>query len=1050
MKSLKNLNRSSSKKNSKGRLARKFTASLSLAGLLMASPVPLYAQAQAQPQGGGIDLEQVPHGELLSGILGLTTQITQQIGASRAQTQAMIQSQQMMSQLAPQSIPAKFFPQCQIPVTAPNLPMGYCDNSPSSPYEFEMMNNMVEIAANYERYYKMMLTQAQNSPFPSGTKCLNDGKTAVLSSMVDRQNALQVLIDRINKETQLFRDENERFLKEMDDLHAELYGGQTNTTDNKTLSFANEFSPECRQIIGSDKLTPNAARAGGLMTLQDGFRDTQDKAVEYQLNKNNIEASYNKFLQDLTSSLSSNGIMETMNEFNVNQQLNQKYQGAGKIQFATINESLDRRIELLNNKRKQIEGELQRTLGSSTPGESFKLPELNRTFAKDFDRFIQRSEEFYRKKYIGDCVSGRSSGVGLSTDQLIQSLQSHASKENGTNYRRYIERLEAVLKSDSFIEDKMAEISQIDRSFNSEVILTNFRSESTSGAVTPYQFLQQAIAACESVYLEDQTYSSTGNNMASASSRKQAVSRAKNLMKEYQEEVADFQTNLISEIENKMRNCDGRSYTPTSCSSTDVFDTTKVGFCLSNAAACSSNVQSCNARVTELIEQRKSKIKVAGAQFNKAAEELITRQEQILNQVRNQVLADAEYLKKYFPGADYVYPEDLFVKLPKQELKNGEMLYGGGKIDFKDLAQNVGKLKQQLKTQSSEIEKVLDSYIRAQEKQIADNRKDWANVAMQCRGSAQAFAQAQAQQQAEQAQQQQETNQELANFCRKFNNLASTENPAAGCSGPFSPESLFEDSMKISAYIDDKAKGALGSYTALCNQTQNERKKGSESDSTSSFNFLTACKSGSQNIKDRLISDAKDGIPSQFQEHTDDIVAYLKGTGSLPAAISEDKAYLRILEDLYVKISSTSDRALQDFKNDLTSKGATPAFVQRFVDAVSDSIGGSDDELCKRVAFTQAKEALTGASDGVPKGETDKFMTNLEKKLESANKDFDSISRGIASTGGGADQEWKRIGEAVTGNCEAYNNVTRDGGLLGELFSNPTDGLDLRSLGIGR
>lgn len=1029
--------------NSKGRLARKFTASLSLAGLLMASPVPLYAQAQ--PQGGGIDLEQVPHGELLSGILGLTTQITQQIGASRAQTQAMIQSQQMMSQLAPQSMPAQFFPQCQIPVTAPNLPMGYCDNTPSSPYEFEMMNNLMEVAANYERYYKMMLTPAQNSPFPSGMKCLNDGKTAVVSSMVDRQNALQVLIDRINKETQMFRDENERFLKEMDDLNAELYGGGTNTTDNKTLSFANEFSPECREIIGSSNLTPNAAKAGGLMGLQEKFRPTQDNAVDYQLKKANIESSYQNLITKLSGDLSNKGIIDIVNEANA-----EGYVGAGQINFGPVMDTLNRRINILNQKKEQTETELQRILGSAISGEDIKIPQLNKTFAKDFQRFIQRADEFYRKKFIGECVSGQSSGVALSTDQLIDSLRSHASTESGSNYRRYTERLEAVLNSDSFIEDKMAEISMIDRDFNGEVILKNFKSASTNAPITPYQFLQEAIATCETVYLSDQTYSSSGPTVAGASSAKNSIKRAKNLMQEFQTEVSDFQTKIIAEIENKMRNCEGQTFNPRSCSEASVFTPGERGFCLNQAAACSGKVQACNARATELIEQRKTKIKVAGTQFNAAAEALITRQEQILNQVRNQVLADAEYLKKYFPGADYKYPEGLFVKLPEQKLRNGEMIYGGGTIDFKDLASNVGKLKEQLAAQSDQIVGVLDKYIAAQTRQIEDNRKDWANIAMQCRGSAQAFAQAQAQQQAEQAQQQQETNQELANFCRKFNNLASTENPAAGCSGPFSPESLFEDSMKISAHIDNRAQAALGSYTALCNQSQNERKKGSESDSASSFNFLTACKSGSQNIKDRLISDAKDGIPSQFQEYTDDIVAYLKGTGSLPAAISEDKAYLGILENLYVKISSTSDRALQTFKNDLTSKGATPAFVQKFVDAVSDSIGDSDDELCKRVAFTQAKEALTGASDGVPKGETDKFMTNLEKKLESANKDFESISRGIASTGGGSDQEWKRIGEAVTGNCEAYNNVTRDGGLLGELFSNPTDGLDLRSLGIGR
>lgn len=1019
--------------------ARKLTASLSLAGLLLSTTIPVYA-VDAQESSS---LDQVPHGELLSNILGITTQVTQQIGQSRAQTQAIVQSQQMMSQLAPQSIPAKFFPQCQIPVTAPNLPMGYCDNPPSSPFEFEMMNNLREVAVNYERYYKMMLTPAQNSPFPSGLKCLTDAKTAVTTSMVERQNALQVLIDRINKESQLFRDENKRLLQNMQDLSAELYGGGgSGSTENRTLNFENEFSPECVEVIGSQRLAPQAAQSGGLIGLQDSFRKDQDSAVDYQLRQTNIEASYESLIQELSADLSDGGL----SELNFSNPI-----GPGRISFAPLNNEVTTRLQRIETKRKNTENELNQLLGSSVGGQKITIPtNFNSTFVQDFDRFIKRSDEFYRKKYIGECVSGKSSGVALSTDQLINSLRSHAGQENGSNYSRYVQRLEVILKSDSYIEDKMAEISNIDRTFNGEVILKNFKSTSTKKPLTPYQFLQEAIAKCEQVYLSDKTYSTNGPTVAGANSINADVQRAKALMEDFKKDVIETQSQIISDIENRVRNCEGQTLNPRLCADSKVFNPQDANFCLSAASSCSSIVQSCNARMNQLVEEKKVKIKIAAQQFNQAVEALATRQEQILNQVRNQVLADAEYLKNYFPGADYIYPPDLFVKLQPKELLGGELVYGAGEIDFKDLAENVGKLKEQLAQQTNGIQGVIDDYIKAQEKQIADNRKDWANIASTCQTAANNFIASQNKQQQDQIEKQQKDQAELATFCRKYNSLASAENPAAGCSGPFSPEKLFEDSVNIAAYIDNRALASLGSYTALCNQTQNERTKGSEASEENDFNFLTACKSGSEDIKDRLVSDIERNVPMQLEDHKQAILDFLNGTGALPQAVKDDRNYLSFLESIKVTLSSSSQEVESEFKAAVRGLNTDPAKLAEYEKLVKESIGNSNDPFCQRVAFNKAKEAVTRSRDGITEGKFDDFSKNLKTQLESADKDFNKISRGIASTGNSKDLEWKRIGQAVTGNCEAYNNVTREGGLLGEVLGNPTDGLDLRSLGIGR
>lgn len=1043
MKSLRNFNHSIKKSSAPKTIGRKMTSTLAIIGLLFTTSLPTTAYARPQQE---VAQDTVPGGDILRLILGFTTDVTQQIGQSRAQTQAMIQSQNMMRSLAPQSINAKFFPQCQIPVTAPNLPIGYCDNATPDDFGFEMMNNLMEIAVNYEQYYKMMLTPAQNSPFPTGLKCIGDAKTAVLSSMADRQNALQVLIDRINKETQLFRDENARFLKEMDDVNAELNGGNTGTNENKGLSFSNEFSADCRLIIGSDNLTPSAARSGGLLGLQERMRPKHDTAVAYHTRKTNVEGNYDKILQKLTSDLSSKGVNDIINELQ-----NESYLGPNRENYGPITETISRRAQILEQKKSQVEAELKDILGGD-----FSLPQLNRTFAKDFNRFIQRADDFYRKKFVGDCVTGRSSGVGLSIDQLINSLQSHAKREKGNNYTRYIEKLNAVLASDSHIEDKMAEISSIDNAFNKEVVLTNFRSENSKGGVTPYEFIQQSIAACEAVYVGDQTFSANAPVVAGASSQSEAVQRAKNLMQEFQSDVANFQSKIVGEIEDKMRKCEGQAITPQSCTSADVFNPGSSGFCLTRAAACSSQVQACSARANELISQRQTKLKVAANQFNAAAAALVTKQEQILNDIRNQVLADAEYLKQYFPGSDYIYPEDLFVKMPELSLRNGEMIAGGGEIDFKDLATNIGKLKTQLIAQGDKVGDKIQDYIDDQREQINENRSSWASIASSCSNAAKSAIAARAASDQQQMQSQSESNKDLSSFCRKFRDLASTQHPMAGCNGPFSPENLYKDSLEISAYLDNRVEGAIGDYTAICNQTQNERTKGKERSSSNSddegFDLDVACKAGGgDSVKDQLIGEVTDGIPADLAEYEDKIINYLKTGARLPAAVTENRSYFRFLQGIRADFAvSGANRSKEEFLEKLkTYEGADPAKYERLVNNV---ISGSDDLFCQDIAFKKALEVLDSGkveNEDIKGNKTSSFVNELEKAYKTAGDPYKSIGRSVASTGNKSlTQDWKDIGEAIADDCEAQNNTNRGGGVLGQLLGNPTEGLNLDSLGI--
>lgn len=1026
---------------------KKISASCSIMALLLAIPFPtrvLAEQKQAAPSA-----EQVPGGGLWGAIMGMSTQITQQMQAQRQQQQQMLQMQKMMSSLAPKNIPAKYFPQCQIPQTIPNTPVGVCE-APAGQMDhgtFNLMNNMAELGSNYVRYYDQMLTPAQNSSAPTGLRCLEDAKTSVISSMYDRQNALQVLIDKINKETQLFRDENAKFLQKMDDLNAELHGeGGTQTNESKTMSFADEFSSECRAIIGSNNLSPAKARQRGLTGLVEVLRPEQEKASDFRSNEANLEKSFNKAKSKLAEDLTSKGPADILAEL---QNQTGRYQGFEGDQFGAIQATIARKLRSMDSKKDRIEAELNELIGS--PGSPFRIPEVNSTFVEDFDRFIQGADDFYRKKYVGDCVIGRDKGFALDMDQVLSGLEQRSTNSTGTAHITYRKALENILAQDSYIEDKMAEIRQLDQRFDGEITITFRDDNANRKTATPYELLQETVARCEQAYFQDETYSTNGPQVAGAGSQNRAVERAKNLMNDFKQEVQDFQTGLIAEVENKFKNCEGQEVTAQSCKEEDIFSPLSPSFCMKSASKCSRRIQSCDQRAKQLVEERKAEIKVAAAQFNQNVQQLVTRQEQILNDVRNQVLADSEFLKSYFPGADYKYPEDLFVKMPELKIKNGEMIYGGGKIDFKDLSKNVGKLKAELATQSDKIDGVLSKYIDNQKKQIEKNKGTWERIAQECRSSAKQMAQAKAQQEAEQMKQQQEGNAELGTFCRKFNSLASTENPAAGCSGPFSPETLYEDSVKISARLDNKVSGALGDYMALCNQTQNESKHGSEGQDSDRMTLAEACEEGIYSLENEVISNAIDSIPSDLESYRGEIEDYLLGnidTDELPQDVRDHTSFARALGNKRTSLKLNKNDAESELRAILKREEISDDLSEDIVERFSDQVKDGQDRYCATQIFKSAKAAAQETATGDSFSD---FDNKFSEKLEDKDDSYQSSTRAIASTNNAKfDQSWNDIGQGVGENCEATANTSR--GWPGEMMG-PDMGVSddvMKNLGITR
>lgn len=1037
---------------------KKLSATCCILALLATTPFPtrVWANTQGQPQAS----DQVPGGQLWGAIMGISTDITQQMMAQRQQQQQMIQMQQMMANLAPQNIPAKFFPQCQIPQTIPNTPVGVCEPPAGQidPGTFNLMNNMAELGSNYVRYYDQMLTPAQNSRTPSGLRCLEDAKTSVISSMFDRQNALQVLIDRINKETQLTRDKNDKFLQEMDDINAELNGGQTGTNENKTLSFADDFSKECQKIIGTEQLSPSQARSSGLLGIVENLRPKQDSASDYISNEVNLKKSFTELKSKLANDIVEGGVSGVLAELNNGGYEVRGFQdGPNEALLFNLNDTIAKKADIIQRKRDVIQTELKKILGNN-----FTLPETTRNFTEDFDRFVQKADTFYKKKLISDCVTGAdSSDLSLNMNQLLRSLEQRSTNSSGVAHKNYRVALQNILDQESHIQDKLAQIRALDRRFSNEITVRYRTGAGRTANPTPYEIFQEAIAACDDELKQDKTFSADGERLSGAGSQEADIERAKELMQEYKEDVQNFETKIVEEVDTRINSCEGRSVTADSCTKDGIFNMNSPNFCFDNASQCSRRIQSCNERAKQLVEERKAKLKVAATQFNQNVQQLVTRQEQILNDVRNQVLADSEFLKNYFPGADYAYPEDLFVKMPELELRNGEMIYGGGDINFKDLADNVGKLKQELANQSDKIDRVLGEYIDDQRGQIEENKRTWSNIAQECRGAARALAQAKATQDNERLEEQKETQAELGSFCQKFNSLASSENPAAGCSGPYSPESLYEDVTKVSAYLDNRVSGALGDYMALCNQSQNEKDLGDE-ESEDKITLAEACEEGAYSREKKIISKQVSNIPKDLESHKKKIEDYLLGDideSDLPKTVKKynDGDYVDELSQIKGSSKFNMSEAKEQFKAYLEEKNIRENIRDSLLSELEERVSDDNDRYCATQALDAAKGALIEAKlhlaepDEKERKLVTDFSDSFKEQLEKKNKEYQRASRSIASSNLEFDQRWSDIGEGIGQNCAATANTSR-GGFLGEMMS-PDMGVGedvLRNLGIQR
>jgi hypothetical protein len=898
---------------------RKLSASVSILGLLYST--------------SAIAAEKKSTVDIIDQVFNTTMQQMQQ---SMQQTQMQNQQSAMMAQLQPKTIPSKFFPHCKISQARGAFPKRACETGIASPMELQGVEQMANLGSGYADMYDQLLSPAQNTSYPVGLQCLEDAKKGMTKSLQDRLNSLQTLKDKIEKEAQYFTEKNKKLLSDMDKSHKELFGGGSADIDARTRDFSKYFSSDCQNIIGQDNL--NKAASVGLNGIKVGLQTKNKSAVDYSVNQSTIERDLNKQIQTVKNQIQSQGIEQWREDVaKGNSSINGQDLARMGVNKPAVNIVMTE-INRFDSKVSTIQKELKKI------DPDYEIPPMDKNFGVDFAEFTKGAENFFKKKYINECVTMADKGVAISPDQILSSLTSGVGGKSSIALKNYKAALSNILNSDAFIEDKMAQIQALDKKYErSNISITYKDGGSQTVKSTTYDLYRNTVASCEQRFTQNDTFSTGGQKSVS---QQKKIKRAKKYLNDLKDLEATFAAQIGNKIYDSVINCSGRSQKSNTCSNGDIFNQDSDAFCMKHATNCSVKVQQCYKQANAHVEKKKADIKSMQATYNKNVAALVAREEAYLKQVKAQVLADAEYLNRYFPGANYSVPEGLFIKMPeKSESEFGVELAGGGSLDFmKDLPSQITKLKNTLQQQSSNIEGVIDQYIADQRGAMEQQKQKWDNLSDQCHAAAQQFRAQVAQQNAEMQKAQQEQMGAIGQFCNKYGQLGNS-NPLAGCDdgSDHSAQSLYEDMSGVVQGISREHEMSTSEYRNACARFNNEREAGSEDDddedSSKKSSLADICrKSGNKTAKvnKKLIELALSGLPSDLSKHESSIKKYIKNE------ISESSLNKKVRESDY------KDEVLDQMR-DLYGENSEPD-EDKFNEKISGLINGEYPDKMKEKA----------------------------------------------------------------------------------------------------
>lgn len=1001
---------------------------------------------------------------------GMIQHLTGQISQHQQQMNMIRQQTAMMQSLRPQTTPARFFPGCQLPAVA-QFPENVCRPPAQDPGEFQMAQTIHQAAMIHANSLEGMLNTAKNQRPQNGIQCLQDGKTATNSQMQQRLRSLQQMIDLIEKNNQQFRDDNAEILGRIQDDHALLTGAQgARGLASRTENFAERFSPECRNILDGPGQISSTIQRQGLTGLQAGIADDQQEAQNFAANRNSLIHDINQASQHIANTLREHGVEPRAGE-----------SGQEALERALTNHPAARQlltpladvvvndISELNDFKTRVQSDLRQM------GIDYQIPRMDGNFQVDFAHFEAGANNYFRKQFVNECVTGSSStGLGMSARDIMRSLR-HTQLSRGEDrvvLDNYREALQNILESDAFIEDKLEEIRRLDQTVGDGFVRVTYRDgDARERTVTPYDLYMQTIQACQQQFEQDDTFSTTGSHRSMAMN----VQRARERMRELQNRHQNFLSNLSSNISDRLINCQGRSLQAGQCS-TDLFNPGGENFCINHATECSNKIRTCYNEVRQQVEQVETRLNQNAATYNASSEAFIARQEQLLQQIKAHVLQDQQMISQFFPGAEFDLAAGLHISMPEMKEIFGVQLRGGGEIDHREISQKLQQMKGELQRQQRGVNDVIANYIGEQQQNMQRNKARWRDLASQC----DQFKESYRAQMMDQYRQQMESfsthSQQLGDFCNRFDRLGFMA-PQAACSGVV--QDLFEDSMgAISQHLSGDALGLITEYNNFCESDQNEV----PTDLEIPNNLVTLCEVSGDNFNEGLEMFIREFAESASDDEirASDIRNYI--TEESDAALPRDFIDYYQREITGLREMQRAATSSLDNHGDLEEYAANHcrSAHQDLLDQCEDAQESSDGEGTEPPSCRRAQQRINqcqGQVDRVLAGfhTEDDICQNIRARQEilivahgentnisNAARNFLSVDRAISRTyhtlnddqirsiASSSEHNWSRLGESSRNvSCHAGQSGGR---MPGDDFLRNFDAQtgDPGSFGVGR
>jgi len=823
------------------------------------------------------------------GVMGNIQNIAQQYQTpqmSQGQIQAMQTFQQFQndaqSKLGADQMGASrhyIFNNCMVPPDKALRPIGLCQSSAIPP---EMMAASMKVAQDYINMYDKHL-RPQNTAGSTGKQCIENS----LKSLADQANTMLADFDKMMKGFEAQRKETENQLqmqrKKIADEYALLNGTKNGraSIDSKNVDYRKMFPKECTDIMGTGQLS-GQGKSQGLRGIRDTFANTDETAANYRgPSLNNVKKQIDrdkKILQDKIKKSGMSGLSSKTLLTGV--QFKGVFTKALQDQFTPMNEDIQRANAVL-----------------SELGVADKVPSLtDPSFEIKMNQVLNKAQASYQDEFILDCMRGQNAAAhSTPLSSIIGSFEHRVAENKGTTIDNFKNDASGAIGSATTIAGLESQINQL----NNNKITVAVRNENNKKvSKTLDQYFNDIKSECTQIYNGD---IKPAGDIAKLENYKKQSDQAKEQLTSIKESMDKMvvskngsgqQGSIEAMVDDLINNCGGEVVEATQCSTKGVYEKGSPSFCLKRATKCSTLVNACNLQAEKYVTDKTNQLKAMSDQYNASVKQLEDTANAMTEAMNRRVEDMAKSLHgSLFPSslppevkAMYGIPtytglqQDPNLKqinaTATDQVFPGLFLKGGGKDITslgKDLKGNTQKIKKMFSDHVNEQVNYAKSIIEGNLKQWEEEKQKWTEFRQECTSAIASMQENAIKQQQEAATQQQEADSKRLQFCQKYAAMAA----APGCDGDYSPESLYSEAIEISGHLGQDVFPALDEYRNVCLQSQNE---GQDDDSTTKNHLAATCQqygNSPSRVKERLLENLMDEIPSQFKDKKDEIKEFI-------------------------------------------------------------------------------------------------------------------------------------------------------------------------------